>query len=105
MKKFQKKVEDFTCERCDHSIQGTGYTNHCPQCFYSKHVDINPGDRQAGCGGLMRVINIELKDGRYILEFECEKCQHRKKNKIQKQDNIDNLIKLQEKINTELVKN
>ena len=28
-------------------MKGNGYTNHCPKCLWSKHVDINPGDRGA----------------------------------------------------------
>jgi len=53
-KKFQKKKEDFKCEKCGREVIGTGYTNHCPDCLWSKHVDVNPGDRQSKCLGLDR---------------------------------------------------
>ena len=46
-KKFERNREDFTCNNCELFVQGDGYTDHCPSCLYSKHVDINPGDRQA----------------------------------------------------------
>ena len=51
---FIRKTEDFICEHCGREVRGNGYTNHCPYCLWSKHVDINPGDRAAGCGGLKR---------------------------------------------------
>ena len=59
MKKFQKRVEDFCCENCGTEVTGNGYTNHCPKCLYSKHVDINPGDRLNSCGSMMKPTNIE----------------------------------------------
>src|SRR3989338_8156335 len=46
-RRFQRTKEDFTCERCGFFVRGSGYTNHCPQCLWSKHVDVNPGNRQA----------------------------------------------------------
>ncbi|MBU3901416.1 RNHCP domain-containing protein, partial [Patescibacteria group bacterium] len=46
-KKFQRKIEDFVCGHCGPKIKGTGYTDHCPKCLWSQHVDVNPGDRQA----------------------------------------------------------
>ena len=61
MKRFSRRTEDFTCEHCGTKVKGNGYTNHCPQCLYSKHVDINPGDRLSDCGGLMEPIDIEQK--------------------------------------------
>jgi len=45
-KKFQKRIENFTCEKCGLFVKGTGYTDHCPNCLWSKHMDINPGDRK-----------------------------------------------------------
>ena len=51
--RFTRVVEDFTCGQCGAAVTGDGYTNHCPLCLWSRHVDINPGDRAAECGGLM----------------------------------------------------
>lgn len=45
MKHFTKTVEDFICAHCGTHVRGNGYTNHCPECLWSKHVDNNPGDR------------------------------------------------------------
>jgi hypothetical protein len=88
-KKFQKKQEDFTCEHCGHEVKGTGYTNHCPACLWSKHVDINPGDRAATCQGMMRPIRVELEKKEYILTHECVTCGHNKRNKMSLDDDFD----------------
>ena len=58
MPKFIKNIEDFTCEHCGAPVKGTGYTNHCPKCLWSKHEDVNPGDRASDCHGLMKPIDI-----------------------------------------------
>ena len=54
MKQFTMRDESFTCENCHKEVKPLGYTarDHCPYCLYSKHVDINPGDRQNTCKGL-----------------------------------------------------
>lgn len=94
MRRFQRKKEDFTCENCGNKVLGNGYTNHCPVCLFSKHVDINPGDRLAECHGIMTPIDFELKKGDYIIIHQCNKCGHIKKNKVLKEDNIDILLKI-----------
>ena len=48
-RRFTRTVGDFVCENCNTSVKGNGYTDHCPCCLYSKHVDINPGDRDCDC--------------------------------------------------------
>lgn len=94
MKKFNRRIENFTCEHCGTVVSGNGYTNHCPQCLWSKHVDINPGDREANCGGLMEPISLELKNGDYILTQRCQKCGHIRKNKTSPEDNFEEILKL-----------
>ncbi|MBR6751902.1 MAG: RNHCP domain-containing protein, partial [Alphaproteobacteria bacterium] len=47
MKQFVKRVENFTCAHCGAEVFGNGYTNHCPKCLWSRHVDNNPGDRMS----------------------------------------------------------
>jgi hypothetical protein len=71
---FTRRIEDFTCEHCGTIVLGTGYTNHCPKCLYSKHVDINPGDRAENCGGLMRPIRIEGPATEPRIIHKCLKC-------------------------------
>jgi hypothetical protein len=93
-KKFQKKVEDFTCERCGTAVVGTGYTNHCPQCLWSKHVDVNPGDRAATCGGMMKPVNVEVGKAKYMIIHRCEKCGLEKRNRLETMDNFDEVVKV-----------
>ena len=60
-KNFTVIDEEFVCENCGKKVTKLGYTarDHCPYCLYSKHLDINPGDRECTCHGLMKPIGIE----------------------------------------------
>ena len=51
MKKFKMIDEKFICENCGYEVDKLNYTarDHCPNCLWSKHVDINPGDRLNDC--------------------------------------------------------
>jgi len=93
-KLFQKTVEDFVCEHCGEKVIGNGYTNHCPKCLWSKHVDINPGDRASLCQGMMRPIKVEVERGEHMLTYRCEKCGFLRRKKAEKNDNFDEIIKL-----------
>jgi len=93
-KKFTRKIENFVCENCGKEVFGTGYTNHCPYCLWSKHVDINPGDRKCKCQGLMKPIEILQKEGKYIILHKCETCGFECKNKFQEGDNFDALLEI-----------
>lgn len=95
---FKKTKENFTCKHCGFKVKGTGYTNHCPKCLYSLHVDTNPGDRAEKCGGIMKPVNLELKNGRYTLTHKCQKCGAEKHCKTNPQDNITALAKLSESL-------
>ncbi|HLD21333.1 MAG TPA: RNHCP domain-containing protein [Patescibacteria group bacterium] len=95
-KKFQRTIENFVCQQCGTPVQGDGYRNHCPQCLVSKHVDVNPGDRQANCGGLMDVVDIKLQHGGIVLTHQCRICGHKKRNKMHAEDNNERLVQLME---------
>jgi rubrerythrin len=95
---FQKKKEDFVCEYCGKEVKGSGYTNHCPYCLWSKHVDIFPGDRLEDCGGLMEPVLVEKQKDKYVLTHRCRKCGYQKKNKVDKDDNFDKVIELSKKV-------
>ena len=88
-KKFQKKIENFECEHCGVLVEGNGYTNHCPKCLFSKHVDINPGDRGDSCHGLMRPIGINTLGGKTDIIHQCLKCGFENKNKASEKDALD----------------
>lgn len=91
---FKKKVEDFVCEHCGTDNSGNGFTNHCYNCLWSKHVDVDPGDRQEECGGMMKPISVEGIVGKYDLVQKCEKCGFVRKNKVWPRDNFDEIIKI-----------
>lgn len=92
--KFKKKKEDFVCENCGEEVGGDGYTNHCPHCLFSKHVDNYPGDRAADCGGLMEPIDTEESGGEWKVIQKCRKCGKIHKNKLSVIDNFDHLVKI-----------
>ncbi|MDO8575176.1 MAG: RNHCP domain-containing protein [bacterium] len=97
-KKFKKQIEDFICEKCGKQNIGNGYTNHCYNCLWSKHVDVNPGDREETCGGLMKPANLFKKDGEFFIEHICEKCGFIRNKKAVKGDNFDELVKIMAKV-------
>lgn len=98
-KKFQRTKEDFTCEQCGTLVHGNGYTNHCPQCLWSKHVDVNPGDRRSTCGGLMKPATIEFKGGEYFILHQCVVCGFKKRNKTATNDLFDAIVTLSRNVN------
>ncbi len=92
--RFQRTKENFVCENCGAYVEGDGYTDHCPHCLYSKHVDVYPGDRQAECGGLMEPVGLEIKGGGYRIEYRCQKCGYTHRVKAAPGDNRRLLIEL-----------
>ena len=96
MKRFNELDEGFICEHCHKEVEPLHYTSrdHCPHCLYSKHVDINPGDRQNNCLGLLKPIDIEKFKDTYKIIYQCEKCNELHKNIIAKDDNLDEIIKI-----------
>ena len=95
-KKFKMIDEAFVCINCGNEVKALGYTarDHCPKCLYSVHVDINPGDRKADCGGLLEPIAIENFKGNYKIIYKCQKCGMIKKNIMANDDNMDLIIEI-----------
>lgn len=93
-KKFQRKIEDFVCAKCGTKVTGTGFTDHCPNCLWSKHVDVNPGDRQSSCGGDMEPVGFEIKDDNNIIYYQCQKCGFKHRVKAAADDNFEAILKL-----------
>lgn len=96
MKKFIMKDEEFICENCQKKVEKLNYTarDHCPYCLYSKHVDINPGDRQNNCLGLLEPISIEKYKNTYKIIYKCTKCNKIHKNIMANDDNFEKIIEL-----------
>ena len=88
--------DSFICENCNKNVDKLKYSarDHCPYCLYSKHVDINPGDRANPCKGLLKPIEIEKFKNTYKIIYKCRKCNQLHKNIVAKDDNIDLIIEL-----------
>ena len=76
-KRFAKNDSGFVCENCKREVAPLGYSsrNHCPFCLWSLHLDENPGDRAADCGGDMEPIRVAPDARRgYVIFHKCVKC-------------------------------
>lgn len=96
-KRFKMIDEEFFCEVCKSKVKKLEYSarDHCPFCLSSKHLDINPGDRQANCGGVLKPIDIEIgKKDTYKIIYKCEKCGEIKKNKAALDDDFDKILEI-----------
>ena len=96
MKKFTMIDEEFICEYCEKKVEKLNYTarDHCPYCLYSKHLDINPGDRSNTCQGLLKPIGIEKFKNTYKIIYKCQKCNEYHKNIMANDDNFNKIIEL-----------
>ena len=96
MKKFNMIDNEFICENCGKKISKLNYTarDHCNYCLYSKHVDINPGDRANGCCGLLVPIDIEKFKDTYKIIYKCQKCNQEHKNIIANDDDMNEIIRI-----------
>ncbi|MEI6288350.1 MAG: RNHCP domain-containing protein [bacterium] len=102
---FIRTKEDFVCGHCGASVKGNGYTNHCPKCLWSKHVDVQPGDRQEECGGLMKPVDIFLrKRGTWVIVHLCETCGEKRNNRVSEEDDFDEVVRLEKEIVDKRVK-
>jgi hypothetical protein len=81
-RRFTRRVEDFVCARCGRLVEGDGYTNHCPGCLWSKHVDVRPGDRAASCEGLMEPVAVVLTASRREVLHRCTACGLIRRNRL-----------------------
>ncbi|MEK7584730.1 MAG: RNHCP domain-containing protein [Patescibacteria group bacterium] len=91
-KAFARRVEDFECEHCGSAVSGDGYTNHCPVCLWSKHVDVHPGDRAAHCGGMMEPAQVVSKGSSFRILHRCALCGHEKLNDMTPDDSIETAL-------------
>lgn len=87
MRRFtaQGTNQGFVCRHCARAVPplaNGSYRNHCPHCLYSLHVDVNPGDRAADCGGLMAPVGA-LYSGKkgWVVVHRCQRCGEKRRNK------------------------
>jgi len=84
--------ESFNCKTCGRLVVPEGasskHRNHCPHCLFSLHVDNEPGDRAADCGGIMEPIGIWVKkSGEWSIIHRCKRCGHLNSNRSAADDN------------------
>ncbi len=91
---FIRTTENFTCEKCGFFVEGNGYTNHCPECLWSKHVDISPGDRAEICLGMMEPVGIIKKGKEYSILHTCVVCGFERPNKAVAEDNFQMIVQI-----------
>ncbi len=84
--RFTRRIEGFVCGKCGFFVNGTGYTDHCPKCLWSMHVDVNPGDRASECHGMMKPIRTIGGRTNATIEYRCLKCNIVKRVKASAQD-------------------
>ncbi|MSP56847.1 MAG: RNHCP domain-containing protein [Myxococcales bacterium] len=76
--------EAFRCQHCDRDVPvgGRRPRDHCPWCLHSLHVDIVPGDRAAGCGGLLVPSGVEPSAKGLDILYRCDRCGAARKNRV-----------------------
>ena len=96
MKKFNMIDEEFICDICNKKVSKLEYSarDHCPYCLHSKHVDINPGDRNNPCQGILKPVDIEKYKNTYKIIYKCLKCNQIHKNIMANDDNFNRIIEL-----------
>ena len=100
-KRFRKNDEGFVCAVCGKEVPPLRFSsrNHCPFCLSSIHLDVNPGDRAAECGGIMDAVKTEpdAKKG-FVIYHKCRKCGAIRRNRAatgrDAPDDVDLLISL-----------
>ena len=89
----------FTCKVCGRPVvaagAGGGHRNHCPNCLSSLHLDIEPGDREADCGGIMDPVGVWVrKNGEWAIIHRCRRCGHLSSNRVAADDNPMKLMSI-----------
>ena len=91
--------DSFTCKACGRLVTpeaaGSQHRNHCPNCLTSLHVDNEPGDRAADCGGLMDAVGVWVrKNGEWAIIHRCRRCGRFSSNRVAADDNPMKLMSI-----------
>ena len=91
--------EAFTCRCCGRLVTPDGassaHRNHCPNCLTSLHLDVEPGDRAADCGGLMEPVAVWVrKGGEWAIVHRCRRCGALSSNRVAADDNPMKLMSI-----------
>ena len=91
--------ESFVCKNCGREVvpegAGSQHRNHCPNCLYSLHIDIEPGDREADCGGHMEPVAVWVrKNSEWAIIHRCKWCGTFSSNRVAADDNPMKLMSI-----------
>ena len=92
-------TDSFTCRVCGRLVvsagAGSGHRNHCPNCLSSLHLDIEPGDRAADCGGVMDPVAVWVRgNGEWAVIHRCRRCGALSSNRVAADDNPMKLMSI-----------
>lgn len=92
-------TDSFVCKVCGRIVVASGagseHRNHCPYCLSSQHLDLEPGDRAADCGGAMEPITVWVrKHGEWAIIHRCKICGALSSNRIAADDNPMKLMSI-----------
>ncbi len=92
-------TDSFICTFCGRTVvsagAGTSHRNHCPYCLTSLHLDIEPGDREADCGGQMEPVGVWVRNkGEWAIIHRCRRCGSLSSNRIAADDNPVKLMSI-----------
>lgn len=95
----RNRAESFRCVHCRLDVPadapGTAHRNHCPNCLWSRHLDVEPGDRGSDCLAAMEPIAITVrKDGEWVLIHRCNGCGTLSSNRTAGDDNPLLLVRI-----------
>ena len=91
--------ETFTWKVCGRLVTpdgaGSDHRTHCPNCLSSLHVDIEPGDRESYCGGVMEPVAVWVrKNGEWAIIHRCRRCGGFSSNRVAADDNPIKLMSI-----------
>ncbi len=93
-----RRDEPFACAHCSAEVErgGAMVRDHCPYCLRSLHVDEVPGDRSAGCGGILDPVDLNL-EGRagVVISYRCRRCGFTHRNRAHPDDRLPKGLRLE----------
>ena len=97
--KTHPRDESFICRNCGYPVvpagAGSDHRNPCPNCLCSVHLDIEPGDRESDCGGLMEPVAVWVrKNGEWAIIHRCRRCGAFSSNRVAADDNPVKLMSI-----------
>jgi DNA-directed RNA polymerase subunit RPC12/RpoP len=74
---FTKNNESFVCYNCGSLVlpHPKSSRDHCTNCLYGLHVDINPGDRMNECRGNLAPIGLKIHSRKTQIVYKCQTCE------------------------------